>query len=95
MVPPGADPATCPVDSYLLASKMTDDAVLAYHTALGFHGTVYSMFEEIQHLSGRAARPVTFRSYRFRPVRFPKKVVASGRALFAAKEVDRAGLPFV
>ena len=38
VVPLGADPATCPVDAYLLAAKMTDDAVLAYHTALEFHG---------------------------------------------------------
>ena len=92
VVPPGTDPTTCPVDAYLLASKMTDDAVLAYHTALEFHGKAYSVFEEFQYLTGRAARPVTFRSDRFRPVRFPKKLAASGRELFAVKEMDRAGL---
>ena len=37
-VPPGVDPEACPVDPYLLAAKMADDAVLAYHTALEFHG---------------------------------------------------------
>jgi len=92
VVPRGADPATCPVDAYLLAAKMTDDAVLAYHTALELHGKAYSVFEEIQYLTGRAARPVTFRSYRFRPVQLPKKLVASGKPRFAVKEVDRAGM---
>lgn len=92
VVPPCADPATSPVDAYLLASRMTDDTVLAYHTALEFRGKAYSVFEEIQYLTGRATRPATFRSHRFRPVRFPKKIAASGKQLFAVNEVDRAGL---
>lgn len=33
--------------------------VLAYHTALEFHGRAYSVFEEIQYLTGRATWPVT------------------------------------
>ena len=92
VVPSGADPATCPVDAYLLAAKMTDDAMLAYHTALEFHGKAYSVFEELQYLTDRAARPVTFRSYRFRPVRFPKKLTAEDKQLFGVKEMDRAGI---
>lgn len=92
VVPPGANPATCPVDAYLLAAKMTDDAVLAYHTALEFHGKAYSIFEELQYLTARAARPVTFRSYRFRPVRFPTKLTAKNKALFGVKEMDRTGI---
>lgn len=92
VVSSGADPATCPVDAYLLAAKMTDDAVLAYHTALEFHGKAYSVFEELQYLTDRAARPVTFRTYRFRPVRFPKKLAAQDKRLFGVKEMDRAGI---
>jgi len=92
VVPPGTDPATCPVDAYLLAAKMADDGVLAYRSALEFHGKAYSVVEEIQYLTARAARSVTFRSHRFRPVRFPKKLAASAKPHFAVKEVDRAGL---
>ena len=91
VVPPGTDPATCPVDAYLLAAKMGDDAVLAYHTALEFHGKAYSIFEEIQYLTARAARTEMFRSHRFRPVRFPKKLAASAKPHFSFKEVVRAG----
>lgn len=92
VVPSGTDPAACPVDAYLLAAKMTGDAVLAYHTALEFHGKAYSVFEELQYLTDRAARPVTFRSSRFRPVRFPKKLAAKDKQLFGVKEMDRAGI---
>lgn len=91
-VPSGVNPATCPVDTYLLAAKMTDDAVLAYHTALEFHGKAYSVFEELQYLTDRASRPVMFRSYRFRPVRFLKKLAAKDKQRFGVKEMDRAGI---
>ena len=37
-VPRGMDPASMTVDPYLVAAKITEDAVLAYHTALEFHG---------------------------------------------------------
>ena len=32
VVPAGADPGACPVDPYLLASRLAGDAVLGYHT---------------------------------------------------------------
>ena len=38
VVPKGADPATVPLDAFLLAARMTDDAVVAYHSALELHG---------------------------------------------------------
>ena len=37
------DPASMTVDPYLMAAKMTEDAVLAYHTALEFHGRANSV----------------------------------------------------
>ena len=91
-VPPGTDPATCPLDAWLLAAKMADDAVLAYHTALEFHGAAYSVFSEIQYLTEQAVRPASFRSCRFRRVRFPKPLIASGKQRFAVIDADRAGV---
>ena len=41
-VPRGMDPETASIDPYLVAAKMTGDAVLGYHTALEFHGRAYS-----------------------------------------------------
>lgn len=92
VVPPGADPATCAVDAFLLAAKMTPDAVLAYHTALELYGKAYSVFEEFQYLTARTVRPATFRSYRFRPVRFPKALIAADKWGIGVETMDRAGV---
>lgn len=43
VVPIGITPETMLVDPFLIAAKMTDDAVLAYHTALSLHGLAHSV----------------------------------------------------
>lgn len=91
-VPPGLDPKTYPVDPYLLAAKMTNDAVLAYHTALEFHGKAHSVHEEFRYLTNRASRPLMFRSHRFRAVPFPKALRDKQQELFGVKLAERAGV---
>ena len=91
-VPPGQDPSSCPVDAYLLASKMAPDAVLAYHTALEIHGKAYTSFQELQYLTATAARATTFRGYRFRSVRFPKRLTEKEQEHLVVETVDRLGM---
>jgi predicted transcriptional regulator of viral defense system len=91
-MPVGANPETYPVDPFLLAAKMTDDAVLAYHTALEFHGKAYSVYEYFFYLTGHSPRPVTFRSSSFRSVSFPKTLRMKNQQSFGVLEADRAGL---
>jgi len=92
VIPPGASADTFPVDPYLMAAKMTRDAVLGYHTALEFHGKSYSVFERFYYLTSRQSLPVRFRSYEFRCVLFPKKLQVKGKQLFGVDRADRAGL---
>ena len=92
VVPPGGKPETCAVDPYLLAAKMTGDAVLAYHTALELHGKAYSVFEELFFLSRTPPRTKTFRSQRFRGVLFPKALRAKGKEQQQVRVVDRWGV---
>ena len=95
VVPPGADPNSSPVDSFLLAAKMTDDAILAYHTALEFHGRSYSTHERFLYLTSsrsRTERPVTFRSSRLRGVLFPKKLRDKKQENFGVVIAERAGV---
>ncbi len=92
VVPPGSDPATCPVDPYLVAAKSADDAVLAYHTALEVHGKAHSVFERYFFQSNRHLRPMTFRGSRFECVVFPKALRETGKQDFATRTVDRAGV---
>jgi predicted transcriptional regulator of viral defense system len=91
-LPVGVNPETYPVDPFLLTAKMTDDAVLAYHTALEFHGKAYSVYEHFFYLTGHSPRTVTFRSSRFRSVLFPKTLRVKNQQRFGVSVVDRAGL---
>jgi len=90
-VPPGEDPKAYPVDPFLLAAKMTEDSVLAYHTALEFHGKAHSVHERFFYLTATSPRPLTFLGYRFRGVKFPKKL-DDGKKLFCVNSEERIGV---
>jgi len=92
-VPFGASPDTFPVDTFLLAGKMAEDAVLAYHTALEFYGKAHSVREEFVFLTSKAVRPLSFRGYEFRGVRFPKALEKKKQEFVAVNTAERAGLP--
>ncbi len=92
VLPIGANPQSYPVDPFLVAAKMTDDSVLAYHTALEFHGKAYSVYQHFYYLTGHSPRPLTFRSFSFRSVLFPRKLRVKNRQDFGVIEADRLGL---
>jgi len=92
-VPFGASPDTFPVDMFLLAGKMAEDAVLAYHTALEFYGKAHSVQERFLFLTRKAIRPLSFRGYEFRGVRFPNALIKKKQEFFAVDTPERAGLP--
>ena len=60
------------VDPYLIASKATADAIIAYHTALELHGIAYTTFNEFTYLSNRQISSFTYEGQRFRAVMQPK-----------------------
>lgn len=91
-VPAGLSPKSCPVDPYLVAAKMTKDAVLAYHTALELHGKAYSVYQQSLYLTRLASRPLTFRGHRYRGLLFPKALRAKKQESFGVELVDRAGM---
>lgn len=91
-VPHGSLPDACPLDPYLLASKMADDAILAYHTALEVYGKAHSVFERFLYVTKRTTRPVTFRSYRFMGVRPPVALTSRHNEETGVKTVDRSGV---
>lgn len=67
-VAPGLDPDQATVDPYLAATKLADDAVVAYHAALQFHGKAYSVWQRFHYLTSARARPLSFRGMEFLPV---------------------------
>lgn len=92
VIPPGTDPELFPVDPFLVAAKLTKDAVLSYHTALEIHGRAYSVREHLTYSAARPVSPVSFRSRIFRGVRFPQPLCRAQNENFGVITVDRAGL---
>jgi predicted transcriptional regulator of viral defense system len=92
-VPPGVKPDTCPVDPYLLTAKITDDAVLSYHTALEFHGKAYSVHNKFWYLTKQhLARPLKLKGYDFHRVSYPKALLSKSMEAFGVDALERSGL---
>lgn len=92
VVPPDSDPQSHPVDPYLIASRLTPDAVLSHHTALQFFGRAYSVWQEFTYQSERPVRETMFRGQTFKGTRFPKALVSSGNQHFGVSTVAYSGI---
>jgi predicted transcriptional regulator of viral defense system len=91
-VPDAANAATFRVDPYLLASRLSEDAVIAYHSALQLLGKAHSQSQRITYLSGRRAKPFVFQDTEFVAVLVPvslRKLPDLGGGL---REEHRQGL---
>ena len=93
VIPPGAEAGSFPVDPYLIASRLTPDAILSHHTALEFHGRAYSVWEHLTYLASRPSAPLTFRAHVIRGARFPEALVRTGNTAYGVVIIDRSGLP--
>ena len=90
-VPRGLSPVAATPDVFLLASKMTEDAVLSFHTALEFHGRAYSTSQDVTVWSAAPARAFEFREQRFRAV-VPAGAAARQRMRVGVQQAERQGL---
>lgn len=91
-VPPGGDPASSPVDPYLVAAKMSMDAVLTYHTALEFHGKAYSVYTRLHYVSTHKSLPLKFQSHEFVRAPVPPTLHKKDKAMFGVKSHKRSGV---
>ena len=87
---PGIPAEQCPIDSYLLASKLAPDAVLAYHTALDVHGRSYSVQQRLVYitLKSPAGSTFNFRGIAYTAVSPPKQLAGTEPEV---QHMDRAG----
>jgi len=92
VIPRGADPESYPVDPFLVAAKLTPDAVLSHHTALEFHGRAYSVREYFTYSASRPLPPLKFRAHVFRGAKFPGALRRAGKESFGVSAAERAGL---
>lgn len=93
VIPQGSDPESYPVDPYLVAAKLTPDAVLSHHTALEFHGRAYSVWGHRIYSAARPPGPQTFQLQVFRGARFPTALRRANAEHADMQQVERAGVP--
>ncbi len=93
VIPPGADPDSYAVDPYLIAGKLTRDAVLSHHTALEFHGRAYSVWRHLIYSASRPVETLVFRSQIYRGVKFPGALLRVGAEHFGVLNSERSGVP--
>ena len=89
-IPSGADPEKYPVDPYVIISALANDAIIAYHSALQFHGVAYSLQFEHVFLSTQKIRYFTFRDDRFKVVKYSKSLPNSKHSIFVSA-IDHHG----
>src|SRR6266478_3853197 len=85
------DPESFEPDPYLIATRAADDAVVAYHAALQFHGKAYSVSSRFTYLTRHRLRPFDFRGAEFVAVLLPARLRASRRPAGGLLEQRHAG----
>jgi len=92
-VPTGTSADTFSVDPYLLAGRMTDDSILAYHTALEAHGKAYTVYEQFTYLTKRSpGKPFIFQGATYRGVSHPRSLTRASKEELCVEIQDRSGL---
>lgn len=92
-IPYGADPATYPINPFLLGGYVAPDAVLGYHTALAFYQVTYSVSYRFIYLTQQKTRPFNFRSEQFINTAFPQALLDKGKRDVFVNTEDVQGLP--
>lgn len=80
-----------PIDPFLIAGRVTKDAVLAYHTALDFYGVSYSVYHQFFFMSEQKIRPFSYQA-NFICLPFPKTLCEQHQTHIEIETVNRQGL---
>jgi predicted transcriptional regulator of viral defense system len=92
-IPTGTSADTFTVDPYLLVGRMTDDSILAYHTALEAYGRTYTVYEQFTYLTKRSpGKLFMFQGATYRGVSHPRALSRAGREGLYVEIQDRSGL---
>lgn len=71
VIPPNQTVDTVLIDPYLVAGKVTEDAVIGYHSALELFGVAYSSFGQLTYITQQKSKPFDFNSHWYQSVASP------------------------
>ncbi len=91
-IPKGSAPNHCSVDPFLVASKMAEDAVIAYGSALDLHGKLHTVQNRVVYFTKkRVMASFNFQDIEYQAVSIPLALKAVGQELFGIQSVNRLG----
>lgn len=79
-------------DPFLVVSKLSDDAVIGFHSALDLLGFGHSLFNTYYYFSNRFRPALRFRGSHFRSVKTPEELQKKSQQFFGTEKVERVGL---
>lgn len=71
VVPPNQSVDSVLIDPYLVAGKVTEDAVIGYHSALELLGVAYSSFGQLTYITQQKSKPFDFNGHWYQSVASP------------------------
>ncbi len=71
VVPPNQSADSVLVDSYLVAGKVTEDAVIGYHSAMELLGVAYSSFNQLTYITHQKSKSFEFNGHWYQSVAVP------------------------
>lgn len=92
VVPLGTNAEAVVADPLLVAAKIADDSVLAYHTALQYHGRAYSQHSHYVYLSAHRTRSIAFKGFDLQQVNFPQSLTRSHEEQFDVITEERQNI---
>jgi predicted transcriptional regulator of viral defense system len=93
-IPKGVIASSYPVDPFLVASKMAEDSVIAYGSALDLHGKLHSIQNRVVYLTKkRVMASFDFRDIKYQAVAIPSALKIAGQETFGVQSIDRLGQP--
>ncbi len=91
-IPKGVTASFYPIDPFLVTSKMTEDAILGYRTALDLHGKLHSTSSKFIYLSKkRVMAYFVFKDVEYQAVSIPIALKANHNEKFGTQSIDRLG----
>ncbi len=92
VIPYGANPDTYPINPYLITSALTQDAVVAYHSALAFYGLAYSVSYRFIYLTKTKPKDFEFRETTYQPTLFSTILISKGKMHCYTNKEDVQGI---
>jgi predicted transcriptional regulator of viral defense system len=92
VIPPGQRPDTVIIDPYLVAGKVTEDAMLGYHTVLELMGMAYSTSSQFTYITAQKSKPFELQGQWFQPVAVSTPLQKKQKVLTNINTIIRQGV---